>query len=130
MAMRKVKIILGVAILVVAVVATWQLVGAYYGNAALKQDLQDIAADMATRIGLSQPPTEEDLRRFVIQKAASHDIELEPSQVTVNVSGEGKFAVISLAVDYHTKINLLVYSFDLHFQPSAHGEPPRPGTGP
>lgn len=116
--MRKIKIVLGVAFVVLLVTTTWQMVGAYYGNAELKQDLQDIAADVGTRIGLSQPPSQDDLRKFVIAKAANHDIQLEPDQVTVKVAGEGKTAVISLAVDYSAPINLLIFSFNLHFNAS------------
>lgn len=116
--MRKIKIVLGVAILALAVTTGWQMWSAYYGNLELKEDLRDIAADVGTRIGLSQPPSQDDLRKFVIAKAASHDIQLEPDQVTVKVAGEGKTAVISLAVDYSVPINLLIFSFNLHFNAS------------
>lgn len=116
--MQRVKIILGIAVLVLLVTTTWQVAGAYYGNAELNEDLRDIAADIGTRVGLSQPPSDDDLHRYVIEKAAVHDIQLQPNQITVKVTGEGRTAVISLAVDYTSRINLFVYSFNLHFTAS------------
>lgn len=116
--MRKIKIVLGVAVFFLAASAIWQVVGAYYANAELKEDLQDISADIATRMGLSQPASEDDLRRFVVEKAASHDIQLQPNQIDVKIEGEGKTAVISLVVNYNARINLMVYSFNLHFSAS------------
>lgn len=116
--MSKIKIVFGVAVFLLAASAIWQIVGAYYANAELKEDLQDISADIATRMGLSQPASEDDLRRFVVEKAASHNIPLQPNQIDVKMEGEGKTAVISLAVHYNSGINLLIYSFSLHFNAS------------
>lgn len=116
--MSKIKIVFGVAVFLLAANAIWQIVGAYYANAELKEDLRDISADIATRMGLSQPASEDDLRRFVVEKAASHNIQLQPNQIDVKIEGEGKTAVISLAVDYDTHISLLVYSFNLQFRAS------------
>lgn len=114
--MRRVQILVGLAILVLAVSTGWQMFSAFYGNLELGEDLQDISANVATRIGLSAPSSEDELRSFVIKKAEDRGIRLEPSEVTVNVTGEGKSTVISLAADYHVKINMVVYSFPMHFQ--------------
>lgn len=113
--MRRVKILVGLTILVLAVSTGWQMFSAFYGNLELDEDLQDISANVATRIGLSAPSGEDELRSFVIKKAEGHDILLKPSEVTVNVKGEGNSAVISLAADYQVKVNILVYSFPMHF---------------
>ena len=76
-------------------------------------------AKIAARVGLAAPSTEDDLRRFVIQKAQSHDIELQPSQIAVRVTGEPKTAVIYLAADYTTRVDLIFYKLTLHFTPAS-----------
>jgi len=108
---------LAVGVLVVATV--WQIASAYIGNVELHQDLRDIAANMGARIGLSAPPSPDELRGFVIEKGKAHEIALQPSEVTVKVTGEGKSAVIYLQVDYAARISLLVYSFPLHLSTSS-----------
>jgi hypothetical protein len=113
--MRKLKILLGLAIAALLVATGWQMFSACYGNLELAEDLRDISADIGTRVGLSAPSSDEELRAFVIKKANDRGIQLEPTEVTVSVSGEGKSAVISLAADYRVKINMLVYSFPMHF---------------
>lgn len=113
--MRKVKILVGLAILVLAASAGWQMFSAFYGNLELGEDLQDISANIGARVGLSAPSSEDELRSFIIKKAKGRDIHLEPNEVTVNIAGEGKNAVISLAADYQVKINMFVYSFPMHF---------------
>ena len=117
--MRKLKLILGLAILLFAIEVTWQVASAYIANLELQEDLRDIAAEIAARVGLAAPSTEDDLRRFVIQKAQSHDIELQPSQIAVRVTGEPKTAVIYLAADYTTRVDLIFYKLTLHFTPAS-----------
>lgn len=113
--MRKLKIILGLAVAALLVSTGWQMFSAYYGNLELAEDLQDISADVTARIGLSAPSSEDELRGFVIKKAGERGIHLELNEVAVNVTGEGKAAVISLGADYQVKINMLLYSFPMHF---------------
>jgi hypothetical protein len=113
--MRKLKILVGLAVAAVLVSTGWQVFSAYYGNLELAEDLQDISADIGTRVGLSAPNSEDELRGFVIKKANERGIQLERGEVTVSVTGEGKSAVISLAADYRIRINMLVYSFPMHF---------------
>lgn len=117
--MRKLKLILGLAVLVFAINAAWQIGSAYIANLALQEDLRDIAGEIAARIGLAPPSTEDDLRGFVIQKAQSHDIELQPSQITVRFTGAGRATVIYLAADYTTDVNLIFYKVTLHFTPAS-----------
>lgn len=113
--MRKLKILVGLAVAALLVSTGWQMFSAYYGNLELAEDLQDISADIGTRVGLSAPNSEDELRGFVIKKANERGIHLESSEVTVSVTGEGKSAAISLAADYRVKLNMLVYSFPIHF---------------
>jgi hypothetical protein len=117
--MGKAKLILGLAILGPAVVAGWQVVSCEIANLELQTDMRDIAAQVASRIGLEAPNSDEDLRNAVIHKAGEHGIQLEPAQVTVQQTGSGKTLAIYLAADYKARVSLLLYSFSLHFTPSS-----------
>jgi hypothetical protein len=117
--MGKAKLILGLAILGVAVAAGWQIAACEIANVELQADLRDIASQVGSRIGLDALNSDEDLRNAVIHKAEEHDIQLEPAQVTVQRTGSDKTWFIYLAVDYKAHVNLLLYSFTLHFTPSS-----------
>lgn len=60
--MRKVTIIVGLAALVAAVVASWQIGSSELANIELQDDMRDIAAQTGSRIGLAQISSDEDLR--------------------------------------------------------------------
>ena len=119
----KLKIILVVAVLVLAGIAGWQIGSSELANMQLQEDMRDLASQAGARIGLSQQGTEEDLRNAVIRKARDRDIELDPSQVTVNItverSSNGDHSTIYLAADYTVPVSLPGYSFNVHFTPSS-----------
>jgi hypothetical protein len=58
------------------------------------------------------------LRDSVIAKAKDHGIQLQPQQVAVQYTFTPDVLSVSLAADYEARVNLLVYSFTLHFTPS------------
>ena len=117
--MGKARIILGLAVLGLALIASWQIASCELANLELQSDLRDLAAQAGTRIGLNAPSTDEDLRNAVIRKAEHYEIQLQPEQVTVQRTGTGAAATIYLAADYKARVNLLGYSFTLHFNPSS-----------
>jgi hypothetical protein len=80
-----------------------------------------MTAALGTRIGLSPLTSEEELRATIFRKANGHGIPLDPKQVTVRISGPSGHRVIYIAVDYAVPVNLLVYSFSLHFTPTSTG---------
>ena len=81
--MRKAKIILGLAVLGLVLIAGWQIASCELANLEFQSDLRDVAAEIAARIGLSSPTTDEELRNLVIRKAERYEIPLQPDQVTV-----------------------------------------------
>jgi hypothetical protein len=117
--MRKAKIIPGLAVLGLALIAGWQIAWWELANLEFQSDLRDIAAEIAARIGLSAPTMDEDLRNLVIHKAERYEIQLQPDQITVQHIGAGDASTVYLAVDYKVRVNLLVYSLTLHFTPSS-----------
>jgi hypothetical protein len=101
--------------------AGWQILEPEITNLFFQDELHDTAAQPAWRTGMSAPASDDELRLAVIRKASRHDIALDPKQVTVRRSGTTENPLIFIAVDYSVPVNLLVYSFKLHFTPASSG---------
>jgi hypothetical protein len=117
--MGKVKLILGLAVLALAITAGWQIASCVLADLELHVDLRDLAAQAGARIGLVSFSTDDELRDAVIRKAKSHEIQLEPEQVTVQRTGTAIAPIIYLVADYKVRVTLLGCSFNLHFHPSS-----------
>lgn len=110
--------VIGLVLLASAGVIGWQVGACYVANSELQSDMQDLAVQNPFRIGLAPAPTEEGLRASVVAKAKDHGIQLQPQQVAVQYTFTPDVLSVSLAADYEARVNLLVYSFALHFTPS------------
>ena len=117
--MRLIKIILVTAVLALAVLAGWRVGSCELANNQLQEDMHDLASQAGTRIGYIPPRSDDDFRDAVIHKAKEHHIELKPYQVTVQRADSGMTSTIYLAADYKVPVNLLWFSFILHFTPSS-----------
>jgi hypothetical protein len=117
--MGKVKLILGLAVLVLAIIAGWRITSCVLANLGLHGDLVDLAAQAGARIGLVSFSTDDELRDAVIRKAKSHEIQLQPEQVTVQRTGTAIAPIIYLVADYKVRVTLLGCSFTLHFNTSS-----------
>src|SRR5690348_2888443 len=120
--MGKAKLVLGLAVLAVLALAAdagWRIASCELANYELHEDMQYLATQLGTRIGLTAPNTDEDLRSAVIRKAQEHEIQLEPQEVTVQRTGTDEAPIIYLAADYKVRVELLGFSFTFHFTPSS-----------
>jgi hypothetical protein len=117
--MGKVKLILGLTVLALAIIAGWQVASFELANLELHEDLRDLAAQTGAYIGLNSFNTDEDFRNAVIRAAKKYDIKLEPAQVTVQRTGTPPAQTIYLAADYKARVTLPGCSFTLHFHPSS-----------
>lgn len=117
--MRRINIIVVLAVLAFAAVAGWQVGSCELANLQLQEDLHDLASGTSARYGYTAPRSADAFRDVVIDKAREHGIELEGSQVTVQQSGEGLNTTTYLAADYSVPVNLARFSFVLHFTPSS-----------
>ena len=106
--MRKITVMIGIAVLAGLVVMGWQIGSCELANVALQDDMQDIASQAGTRIGFVEPLTDEDLRRAVMRKAKEHDIELDPGQVRVQRTASADMSTVYLAADYVVLVKLPV----------------------
>jgi hypothetical protein len=121
--MKKIALIAGIAVLALAVSAGWQIASNDLANRQLEENLRDLASSNAEHIGLSAPFTDDDLRNSVIHDAKELGIPLDPDQVTVQHTGEGKSSTVHLTADYTARVRLLGLSFPFHFTPSSDRAP-------
>jgi len=115
----KAKLFVALAVLGLVAIAGWQIGSCEIANLELQTDLHDISIQLASRIGMEAPNSDQDLRNAVIHKAEEHGIQLGPEQVTVQHVGSGKTEAIYLAAEYDARVKLPGYSFTLHFSPSS-----------
>ena len=115
----KAKLFVGLAVLALVAITGWQIGSCEIANLELQTDLHDISIQLASRIGMEAPNSDQDLRNAVVHKAEEHGIHLEPEQVTVQHVGSGKTEAIYLAAEYDARVKLPGYSFTLHFSPSS-----------
>ena len=116
--MRRLAIILGLAVAVIVLMSGWQIAACEIANVELQDDMQDIASQAGTRIGLAVMFSDDDLRNAVLRKAQRYDIDLQGSQIAIEHMGSGDTSTVYLAADYRAPINLLGCSFALHFTPA------------
>jgi hypothetical protein len=115
----KAKLLVGLAVLALVAIAGWQIGSCEIANLELQTDLHDISIQLASRVGMEAPNSDQDLRNAVIRRAEEHGIHLKPEQVTVQHVGSGKTEAIYLAAEYDRRVKLPGYSFTLHFSPSS-----------
>jgi len=112
--MDTLKLILGIAVIVVMIYLGIQVVPPYYSN----YEFQDII----TREALDstyKPISEDDIRAQVITDAKQYDISLAEPDVKVVRSGGMGTGSVSINVKYDVHISAPIYPFDLHFNPSS-----------
>jgi hypothetical protein len=113
--MGTVKAVVGFVLIVGLVYAGFQVAPVEMANYSFQDDLRQIAVT-----GGSNPTkTDDDLRNSVISKAREHEIQLLPTQVTVQRIGTPGSPAVYVAADYSVPVNLPGYSFDIHFTPSS-----------
>lgn len=114
--MKRIKSMMVIAALALAALAGWQAGSSEVANMELQEDMHDLASQVTTYNKYSVARSDDDYREAVIRRAENYDIQLKPSQVTVQHRGDG---LMYLAADYRVPVTLPGYSFVLHFTPSS-----------
>jgi hypothetical protein len=97
--MRKGILVAGLTIIAAVAIVDRQFAACEVANIELRDDLQDLAAQVGTKIGLDPERTDAQLRAMVVRRAEDYDIGLKPEQVTVQRTGSDAREVMRLAVD-------------------------------
>lgn len=116
---KKFGIVLGIGVLAWIFSAGWQVGAAELANIELRDDMKDMASQLAAHIGFSPPKSDEDFRAAVVRKAQSYGIDLAPDQVIVERTVSGDITTIYLAADYRVPIHMIGFSETLHFKPQS-----------
>jgi divalent metal cation (Fe/Co/Zn/Cd) transporter len=115
------KYVFGILVAAAVIWAGWQILQPEITNLFFQDELHDSAAQPAFRTGMAAPLSDDELRLAVIRRAERHDIVLDPKQITIRRSGSGENVTTYIEVNYSVPVNLIVYSFQLHFSPSSTG---------
>ena len=113
--MKTVKALFGIAAIVAAIFAAVRVVPVEISNYSFQDDLRNIALMGAA----NGHETDQELLAAVLKKAQEHEITLTPEQVTVQRIGTPGAPSVYVGADYTAPIDLLVYSFTLHFTPNS-----------
>jgi hypothetical protein len=113
--MGTVKLIIGLALIVAAIVAGSEIIPPEMANLSFQDDLKEVAV----LGGSNSFKTDDDLRLAVLNKAKARDIAITPEQVTIQRIGSSGLSGVYVAVDYSVPVNLPGYSLVLHFDPNS-----------
>ena len=109
------KSVLLVVAIPVAIFIGWQIGSCELSKYELQDDMKDLSSQLGAKIGLVQASSVSDIQRQVISRADRYEIELAPQQIQVDRSGPPEAPEIYIRAEYDAPVNLLVYSFSMHF---------------
>jgi hypothetical protein len=112
---KNIAIIVGLLLVGLVAIAGWQIGSVYVANIELRSDLKDLSSLTGMRIGLVSPRTDDEIRDLVIAKATERGIHLEPEQINVGRTGEGIAGSIYLSAEYDIRMDVLGFSWTIHF---------------
>ncbi|MGA8215827.1 MAG: hypothetical protein WB799_19705 [Candidatus Sulfotelmatobacter sp.] len=113
--MGTLKALSGFLVVILVVVALFQVAPPIMANFSFQDDLRQVAM----MDGAAYQKTDDDVRNDVMRKVREHDLPIEPKQVTVQRISTPGLAAVYVAADYTVTVNLPGYSFDMHFNPSS-----------
>lgn len=111
--MEKLKALIGLTVVLAGFYYAWEMIPPRFHNSQFQDDLDDIA-----RRTSYTTMSEDDIKKFVITKAANDNITLKEDQITVE---RGQNAVF-LTVRYRVHVDLKVYETDLDFVDTSHNK--------
>jgi len=82
----------------------------YYGNYQLQDAMQTEA-----RFALANRHTVEDIRNVVYREVRNQELPLRAEDILITFKPEGVF----ISANYSVPVDLRVYKFDLHFNPTS-----------
>lgn len=104
--MEKLKILIGLAVILGGFYVAWNLIPPYFHNYQLQDSLDDIA-----RKYTYYPVSDDDLKKDVIAKAQDQSITLKDDEIQVTRSD----GAVGISVKYHVHVDMAVHPMDLAF---------------
>jgi len=112
---KQIKVIAGLCVFAFVMSTGWQIASCEFRNYLLKDDLKDVAAMGASRIGFDGPGSDDDLRAAVIRRAKDQGIRLVPEQILVRRSGSRDNPVVFIAAKYQARVWLPGFALVFHY---------------
>ena len=109
-AMKALRSLLGIAILVAGFYVVWLIIPPYFKNYQLEDTIEQEA-----RLNSYTAKTEEDMKSAVFRKAQELELPIRNEQIKVQRMG----GTISITVEYTVHVALPFYPLDLRFNPSS-----------
>jgi hypothetical protein len=106
----KLKGILIVVIVVLAIYSAWKIVPAYVNDYQLSDKMQEQA-----RFAVVNRYTEDQIRDNIFKVVQDLDIPVKREAIKVVSTN----AIVKISMDYTVPVDLLFYHLDLHFSPSS-----------
>jgi hypothetical protein len=116
-----VKYVFWIAVVVAVIYVAYQFAAPELANIQFQDDLHDLSTQMASRIGLTRPRSDDEIRLLILRQAEKYDIPLDPKHVTVKRSGSDQAPTFFLAADYTVEVHLPGYTYPMHFTPTSVG---------
>ena len=113
--MGAIRVIIGFVAVIGVIYGAFQIIPPEMNNYSFQDDLKNIAMTA----GSNPRQTDDDIKNAIIAKGQQRDIKLADTQVTVERIGTPGAPAVFVAADYSASVNLVVYSFTLHFTPSS-----------
>jgi len=107
----RLKALFSLGFLAAVIFAAVKTFPAYVNNYQLQDHIRQLSTQLAVR---PAPPTPGEVTNEVVQFAQEHGIPLAPDNVTVSLGHH-----VKIDLDYTVPVDLRVYTFRLHFTPSA-----------
>jgi len=113
--MGRIKLLIGLAVIVAVVYGGAELIPPYFSN----YEFEDAIKQEALHSTYSNK-TEDDIREEIFKKAKDLEIPLTRDQIQVQRSGSGQGSgTLMIQADYSVHVELPGYPLDLHFTPSS-----------
>ncbi len=112
--MEKLKGVVALLVVVVAIYVTWNMTPPYWNKYQFQDDLDDVAR----RSSYANRTTEDEIREAVIRKGASNNIPLKEDQITITRGTDG----IGLTVRYRVHVDIILFPTDLDFIVSSYNK--------
>ena len=105
------KALLSLAFLAAIIFVAIKTLPAYVNNFELQDHIQRLSTQLAVR---TKPITPDAIRNEVVAFAQDHGVPLTADNIKVTIASR-----VSISVDYTVAVDLMVYTLELHFTPSA-----------
>ena len=112
--MGTVKMILGLGLIAVAIMAGIAIIPPFFAN----YQFEDVLKNEALAATYSSRP-EEEIKTTVLRKAKDLDIPLTDKQLKVSRTGSYGTGTLTISADYTVPINLPGYETNLEFHPTS-----------